>query len=397
MSSNQVKVVVVGGSAAGITVINQLLLSIASSKKSIQITLVEKHDARHHSIGAFRALVDAEYGDKVWIPYTNLFPENSGHRIIKDTLAQVYHHHIVLDSGATVPFDYLFLCTGSDNPAPAKFNHISSSTEAIAITNKARSDLSESKSILVVGGGACGVELAGEIKSAFPQKKVTLVHGTSTLVDYEGFASSLKSSSLKHLESRGVKVVLNERVAIGGLDQEHSIRVGESSFKTKSGETIETDMQFLTVGNKVNTSYISTLKPEGKGTFDSSSLVHSDTHTIKVKKTLQLADDSFPHIFAVGDCSDFSKVPTAFAAASTAPTAVKNLMSLIETSSSSTNVKLGAASGPPAFMVLSTGPSTGITSLPLFGSRFGNFFSKLLKSKDLLLGNAYKDMKAKPN
>ncbi|KAF9352639.1 hypothetical protein BGX26_009580 [Mortierella sp. AD094] len=405
MSSEPVKVVIVGGSFAGITVIKQLLSSLSSSKKQVQITLVEKHDARYHSLGAFRALVDAEYGDKIWVPYTNLFPKDSGHRVIKDTLAQVYHHHIALGSGETVPFDYLVLCTGSDNPAPGKFNGVSTSVEAVAITNKARSDLTKSKSALVVGGGASGVELAGEIKNAFPNKQVTLVHGGPRLVDYEGYASSLKSSALKHLESLGVKVVLDQRVAIDGLDHEHSIRVGQNTITTKSGETIQSDIQFLTVGNSVNTSYMSTLKPIGDDAFDSSSLVNSDTHSIKVRKTLQLANESFSYIFAVGDCSDFSKVPTAAAVSFSAPTAAKNLMQLIETSSSSTGggisdsgkkAKLGAASGAPAFMILATGPDTGISSLPLFGTRFSNFFARLLKSKDLMLSKVFTVMNVDP-
>ncbi|KAF9114876.1 hypothetical protein BGX27_009521 [Mortierella sp. AM989] len=391
MSSDPVKVVVVGGSFAGVSVINQLLSSLGSSKKKIQITLVEKHDARYHPLGAFRALVDVEYGNKIWVPYTKIFPENSGHRVIKDTLAQVYHHHIVLGSGTTVPFDYLVLCTGSDNPAPGKFNNVANSTDAIAITSKAHSDVSKSNSILVVGGGACGVELAGEIKTAYPDKKVTLVHSTSTLVDYEGFASSLKSSTLKHLVGLGVKVVLNERVAIDGLDRDHSIRVGQSTINTKNGETIESDVQFFTVGSRVDTSYLSTLKPEGDDAFDSSSLVHSDTHVIKVRKTMQLANESFPYILAVGDCTDFSKVPTAAACMFSGPTAGKNLMKLIETSGKTD--KLAAASDAPAYMVLTTGPTTGVSILPLFGTRFSNFFSKLLKSKDLMLGQTLTDMK----
>ncbi|KAG0004099.1 hypothetical protein BGZ79_010299 [Entomortierella chlamydospora] len=398
MSSEPVKVVVVGGSFAGISVIKQLLSSLKSSKKQVQITLVEKHDARYHSPGAFRALVDAEYGDKIWVPYTSLFPKDSGHRVIKDTLAQVYHHHIVLGSGGTVPFDYLVLCTGSDNPASGKFNNVSSSAEAVAITSKARSDLTKSKSVLVVGGGASGVELAGEIKNAFPDKQVTLVHGGPRLVDYEGYASGLKSYSLKHLQGLGVKVVLDQRVAIDGLDHEHSIHVGQSTITTKSGETIQSDIQLLTVGSCVNTSYMSTLKPKGDDAFDSSSLVHNDTHAIKVQKTLQLANESFPYIFAVGDCSDFSNVPTAASAAFSAPTAAKNLIQLIETSSSDSGkkAKLGPASGAPAFMILATGPNTGVSSLPLFGTRFSNFFAKLLKSKDLMIGNVYTEMGVSP-
>jgi NADH dehydrogenase FAD-containing subunit len=41
-SPDPVKVVVVGGSFGGVSVINQLLASLRSSKKTVHITLVEK-------------------------------------------------------------------------------------------------------------------------------------------------------------------------------------------------------------------------------------------------------------------------------------------------------------------------------------------------------------------
>ncbi|KAF9428271.1 hypothetical protein BGZ76_001995 [Entomortierella beljakovae] len=392
--STPVKIIVVGGSYAGVLIIRQLL----ALKVDAKITLIERRDARYHTHGASRSMVDAEYGEKVWVPYTSLFPENSEHKVIQDTLKHVYHHHIVLESGTNLPFDYLFLCTGSDNPAPGKFGGITASAEANTISNKARSDLSSSNSVLVVGGGGSGVELAGEIKTAYPSKDVTLVHSGSTLADYSGFAQNLKSSALNHLRGLGVKVVLEERVTIEGLDREHSIRVGQNVFKTKSGETIESEIQFLTSGNKVDTSYISTLKPEGNDSFDSSTLVNSGNNTIKVRKTLQLADEAFPYIFAVGDCSDFSKVPIAADCDFIAPTAVKNLIQVIDSAvNQGKAVKLMDASGAPAYMVLTTGPKTGVSSLPLFGSRFGNFFATLLKSKDLNLGKVYSEMNVQQN
>lgn len=344
---------------------------------------MNRRDARHHPIGAFRALVDAEYAKRVWIPYTNLFPKDSHHKIIQDTVTQVYHDHVVLASGQSVPFDYLALCTGSSNPAPAKFT-VDSSKESMAITDKAREDLKKAKSVVVVGGGACGVELAGEIKTAFPNKTVTLIHSSQTLVDYPGYSPVLKSGALTHLHSLGVDVVLGFKAEIEGLTFQNSIQSAPRTIITPSGKTIESDIQFLSVGIRVNTSYISTLKPATNPTFDSSTLTHSDSHQIKVQKTLQVI--GFDNIFAAGDCADYSKVPTAAASGVIAPTIAKNIIALEDAKKKKKTAKLSNPGWYPSVMLLATGPETGVTALPLIGNRFSNSLSKALKSKDLMIG-----------
>ncbi|KAF9933370.1 hypothetical protein BGZ67_004321 [Mortierella alpina] len=387
-TTEHVKVVVVGGSYAGVTVIKALL---AANPKNIQITLIERYNARHHPIGSFRALVDEQYAENIWVPYTNLFPKNSPHKIIQGKLTEVHLNHVVLASGETIAFNYLAICTGSSNPPPAKFN-AGSTSEAIAITNRARVDLKKSKNIVVVGGGASGVELAGEIKNAFPDKKVTLIHASSKLVDYPGLSDGFKSAALTHLRGLGVEVVLDERIVIEGLDRNNAIQVAPRTIRTQGG-LIESDMQFFSIGIQVDTSYISTLKPAGTASFDPQSLVNRGTNTIRVRKTMQLVD--FDHIFAVGDCSDFSKVPTGAAISFAAPAAGKNILALIHAEEKRKPAKLANGSVAPNMMILATGPTTGVFSAAFLGSWFSNFFSRLIKSKDLMIGMVKSDMNIK--
>ena len=57
------------------------------------------------------------------------------------------------------------------------------------------SQVKESKSILIIGGGATGVEISGEVAAAYPGKKVTLIHGSEKLVGQrlnEKFQAKLK-------------------------------------------------------------------------------------------------------------------------------------------------------------------------------------------------------------
>ena len=78
---------------------------------------------------------------------------------------------------------------------------------------------------MLIGGGPVGVELAGEIATDYPQKKVTIVHSREWLVD-----DKLKSQFLKKIHdaasSLNIKLVLGEKVILDELivsDNDHSI------------------------------------------------------------------------------------------------------------------------------------------------------------------------------
>ena len=58
--------------------------------------------------------------------------------------------------------------------------------------------------MLVIGGGAVGLEVAGEVATDFPEKQVTLVHSGKALLDT--YPPRLGSLVLSQLQQLGVKV-----------------------------------------------------------------------------------------------------------------------------------------------------------------------------------------------
>ncbi|KAJ1931058.1 hypothetical protein EC988_009916, partial [Linderina pennispora] len=70
-------------------------------------------------------------------------------------------------------------------------------------------------------------------------------------------------------------------------------------FTTKSGKTIECDLVIWTTGRRPETCYMSTLVPSNW----ERPLVDAVRSRIHVRPTLQLDDDLYPHIFAIGDCN----------------------------------------------------------------------------------------------
>ncbi len=76
--------------------------------------------------------------------------------------------------------------------------------------SKQRKKLAAAPHVIVVGGGATGIETACEVKQAHPQKRVSLVHAGARLM--EGALSARDSQRLLHkVQQLGVVVQLNTR------------------------------------------------------------------------------------------------------------------------------------------------------------------------------------------
>ncbi|PKI71654.1 hypothetical protein CRG98_007977 [Punica granatum] len=75
---------------------------------------------------------------------------------------------VVTEDGNLFPYDYLLAATGHRDSVPR------SRRERIAQYQEEFEKIKFSNSILIIGGGPTGVELAGEIAVDFPGKKVTL-------------------------------------------------------------------------------------------------------------------------------------------------------------------------------------------------------------------------------
>lgn len=141
------------------------------------------------------------------------------------------------------------------------------------------------QSILIVGGGPTGVELAGEIAVDFPEKKVTLVHNGSRLLEFLGPKAS--SKTLDWLKSKKVEVKLERTVNLNNISD------GGHMYVTSSGETIKADCHFLCTGKPLASSWL-------KETILRDSLDEFGRLMVDVNMRLK----GRKNIFAIGDITD---------------------------------------------------------------------------------------------
>ena len=107
-------------------------------------------------------------------------------------------------------------------------------------------NIRSSKSVLIVGGGPSGVELAAEIAVDFPEKKVTLVG--PRLLEFIGEKAADKA--FDWLKSKKVEVILNQSVDLNSASD------GNKTYKTSGGETIQADCHFLCVGKPLSSQWL---------------------------------------------------------------------------------------------------------------------------------------------
>ncbi|KAF1994751.1 oxidoreductase [Amniculicola lignicola CBS 123094] len=310
--TSQVKtVVVVGGSFSGIQVVKRLSETLPTGYR---VLLLEKNSHLNYlfCFPRFSVVGGKGYEKYAFIPYDGL-AKKAPRGIFERKQGEVQsvgRREIVLVSGEKIPFEYLILATGTSSSLPSKVlstNSKGGMTELQGIQER----IARAKRIAVVGGGAVGVELAGDIKDHYGgEKYVTLFHSRGQLLNL--FGKRLQEHTMEAFGALGVTVVLNERPKLVQED-------GEWRIEDKKGEVF--DLVIPCTGQRPNSGLLAKLSP---------SSISQDTSRILVKPTLQITDPALQHIFAIGDVAETGGPRMARAAFVQGEIVVENLLALIE-------------------------------------------------------------------
>ncbi len=286
------RLVVIGGGFAGAIIARRL-------QRDFAVTLIDSKDYFEFTPGVLRCLVEPAHIRKVQALHTHYLHEA---KVVRGTAEALREHEVVVD-GKPIPFDYAAICTGSSYHLPFKqanlVRHLRAGTlrDAAAVLHKA-------KSVLIIGGGLVGVELAAEIAWKYPRKRVTIVHAMPALIERNH--PRAQKIAERFLRKRGVQLVFNELV-----------QPGEGpTFSTNTGRTFTPDLAFLCTGITPNAAL---LRPHLAGAV-------TERGQIKVNAHLQV--EGFPRLFAAGDVNGILEEKTAQSAELQAGVVVHNLRAL---------------------------------------------------------------------
>ncbi|KAJ1719869.1 hypothetical protein LPJ61_006240, partial [Coemansia biformis] len=312
------RIVVAGGNYTGLNAMRYLYAALLAGPEpaNVQITMVDRRDGFLHFIGMTRGLTEPDYGEQLWVPYSaSPWLQHPQIAIKHDMVVNIDDTRVELGSGEQLEFDYLIIALGVSRFAPIG---VQSRTKAEFLRELAEThgELVKAQSVAVVGGGAVGIEMAADLKADFPSKHVSLVHSRPKLLPGP-FTDELRDHVADIMANRlGVDLVLGSRVAdqepksqdmleYGGIPEFARATATDVTMTLSDGSSLHYDYAIRCLGIRDHRAIIN-LPPSSSASepiFGPSGL--------RVRATMQLDDDRFPHIYACGDICDHYKVKLA--------------------------------------------------------------------------------------
>lgn len=284
-------------------------------------------------------------------------------------------------AAAELPYDFLVIATGAKGAAPFQPSS-ADATGARAALAAMRATVAASKRVIVVGGGPCGIEFAGEIRDALPGADVTLLHAGAQLLSGAGNAAppaALSAKLVERLTARKITTRLATRVASveGGAPHAAmgpSVVTGPLTVVTAAGERIEGDLLVWATGSKPITDWL-------EGGALKAAL--SKTGHVNVERSYQVA--GFPGIFALGDVAGNEDAKAGWLLDNAGAIVAKNIAALVRAAAGGAAPKLALApaGGFKGILAVPIGKTDGAGLLP-FGV-VGPFLIKNIKGGDLFV------------
>ncbi|OBA19314.1 FAD/NAD(P)-binding domain-containing protein [Metschnikowia bicuspidata var. bicuspidata NRRL YB-4993] len=339
-------VLIVGGSYAGLSALIAIKNHLRERNRlqKISVTIVEPKAGFLNVLGVPRAIVDIEFAKTQFVPFESLEDIVLDHVIsndefVIDTLGKTvkpnnndtvevtyvqgsitdlrsksasYHLNNRTDEVGSIEFNYSVIATGRNRhwpTSPLAYNYQSYMEEMVEF----RRQVDTCQKIAVIGAGAVGIEIAGDVKNNCPDKEVFLIHPHDKFPP-EPLPEKFKDLIRDSLERGGVKVMTGYRV---------KSELDDHELEFTNGEKFKTDLNYWCSKFENNTKLLSSELE----TFI------SPKNNIHVNDFLQLthpdSQEHLPHVFAIGDLVELPMIKSAGWALYMGRQVANNIVSLI--------------------------------------------------------------------
>ncbi|CCE72555.1 Piso0_000139 [Millerozyma farinosa CBS 7064] len=345
-------ILIIGGAYAGLSAVRCLAHHIESirmdsvykdvlASHEIHITLVEPRCGLLNILGIPRAIVDTEFARTQYVPFDELegvqFDRVVSESVVSSVRADANagkgysltfvhgkvtyvdeekaRYELVKETGegreGTIAFDYVVVASGRNRSWP---------TTPLGYTldsflremDGSKKEIETNDIITVVGAGAVGIEIAGDIKHYAPSKTVNLVHAHKTFPP-EPLSREFQDLALDSLVRSGVNVHLNTRIAkeLPGGD-----------LQTVDGNIIKSQLNYWCSSHSNNIEFLADSLKKEFVTPKNNVLVNEYMQLLNKDKKLQ-------HFFCIGDIVELPIIKSAGWAMYMGRQVATNLISLM--------------------------------------------------------------------
>lgn len=302
------EVLILGGHHSGVNVAHYLLrhvipkLTKLSPSTAYHVTIVTPNVEFFWNIAAPRLIVSETLipEEKVFLPIAKEFASYDAALFTlvkgKATALDPEKRSVSISNGETTTYNSLVIATGSYYTSPVW--QLNESEEKLkSEISSLREALVAAKTVLIAGGGAIGVETAGEIGAQFPKHNTTVLSGNSRLLPR--LIPSNSAAAESKLKALGVKTVHDVRLSSTSKNAD-----GTTTVTLSDGSSRTVDVYIDATGGKPNS------------TFLPSTWLNASGHVITDDKTLRTDK---PGIYAIGDVASYSSGSVIDAQNSVAP------------------------------------------------------------------------------
>lgn len=316
-------VLIIGGLYLGLSALVALKnhLKQRQSQQQVHVTLVEPKAGLLNVLGIPRAIVDTEFAKTQYVPLEELQDVTFSHIVADDAHVQANlgaktapalpevsltfvqgsvtrleqksaeYKLNSLSATATVSFDFVVVAAGRNRlwpTSPLAHNYESYMDEM----RQFHAAVLQSLKISVVGAGAVGIEIAGDIKTKFPEKEVCLIHPHERFPP-EPLTDEFKDTIKDSLVRAGVTIMTGKRVVQPRSFDEARPKAETLSFT--DGSALETDLTYFCTAFHNNTLLF--LGPLAAYVLDKNNVHVNDHLQLEHPDTKQRE----AHMFAIGD------------------------------------------------------------------------------------------------
>lgn len=351
------RIVVVGGGYAGTALARAL-------DTSAEVLLVEPRDRFVHNVAALRAIAQPDLFERAAIPYDRLLKRG---RVIRGRASAVTGREVTLSGGDRLEADAVVVATGSRYANPFKPASDTTADMRSAIDH-AHARAKAAGSIAIIGAGAVGVELAGELAAGMPGRRIVLINAAPSL--FPGYKPALGRKLAAQLKSLGVTQLSGVTVRNPASTVEPFV----GTLDLSSGEKLSADLIFPVMGAMPENTLLSSVPATS---FDT-------TGRAQVDPWLR-PSSAHPTLFALGDAAATGDAMTIVAILRQQPWLEKTLKALLKGKRLESLPRY--APWPLAPILLPLGPRKGASIFPVTktGMVVGSFLTSTIKGKTLFI------------
>ncbi|KAJ5314831.1 Enoyl-CoA hydratase AKT3-1 [Penicillium atrosanguineum] len=271
----------------------------------IQITVADERDGYYHLIGSPKALACENFASESWTRFQDIPALKSPNiKFIRGSVsgvdcaakvAQILETET--NSKRAEPYDYLVVGSGLRRVFPTVPRSLRRA-EFLEEVKRHADDIRQAREgVVIIGGGAVGVEMAAELKILVPEQKVTLIHSRKRLLSSEPLPDDFAERVETILNEVGVEIILEQRViettAVNADGERRTWRLTLSG-----GQQLVTGHVLSAISRPIPTSTY--LSPEAL----------TDDGYVKVHSSLQFSGSvpNSEHHFAVGDLAAWNGI-----------------------------------------------------------------------------------------